>query len=84
MIAQIYGCGQMIRHADRSRMVVDEKEGKANFVTDYDRRVQEEAERCLGEVFPEAVFVGEEERCHASIEKGRHLSSIRSMEPPIL
>lgn len=71
MIAQIYGCGQMIRHADRSRMVVDEKEGKANFVTDYDRRVQEEAERCLGEVFPEAVFVGEEEDVHASIEKGQ-------------
>ena len=61
----------MIRHADRSRMVVDEKEGKANFVTDYDRRVQEEAERCLGEVFPEAVFVGEEEGCPRLHRKGQ-------------
>lgn len=70
IIAQIYDCGQTIKNADRSSIVVSEKEGKANFVTSYDKNIQETIRERLLTVFPSAVFVGEEEDIHESIEKG--------------
>lgn len=63
-------CGEIILHADRSRSCIDEKVGHANFVTTYDKKVQQELQRRLLEILPEAVFVGEEEDIHASIAKG--------------
>ena len=70
IIAQIFDCGQTIKYADRSNVVVSEKEGKANFVTSYDKSIQEQIKERLLNVFPNAVFVGEEEDIHESIEKG--------------
>lgn len=67
---EVYECGQMLKEADRSRVRIDAKEGHANFVTTYDKRLQEELQKRLQRIVPESVFVGEEEDLHASIEKG--------------
>lgn len=63
-------CGEIILHADRSKTGIDEKAGHANFVTEYDKKVQAELQKRLLSFLPEAVFVGEEEDIHASVEKG--------------
>lgn len=63
-------CGEIMLNADRTGNYVDEKGGHANFVTIYDKKVQEELKRKLFEILPEAVFVGEEDDMHASIKKG--------------
>ena len=63
-------CGGIILNADRNRSVVDEKAGHANFVTTYDKMIQEKLKKELLSLLPEAVFVGEEEDVHASVEKG--------------
>lgn len=54
-------CGKIMLQADRSGAFVDEKEGHANFVTTYDKKVQEELKKQLLAILPEAHFVGEEE-----------------------
>lgn len=66
----VRACGEIILHADRSKGCIDEKAGHANFVTSYDKKVQQELQKRLLEILPEAVFVGEEEDIHASIAKG--------------
>lgn len=63
-------CGEIILHADRSKSHIDEKAGHANFVTAYDKKVQQILQKNLLQLLPEAVFVGEEEDIHASIAKG--------------
>ncbi len=63
-------CAQIILQAKRSKENVHEKAGKANFVTKYDKKVQEAIRKKLLNILPEAVFVGEEEDIHASVEKG--------------
>ena len=63
-------CGQILRQAKCSEAMIDEKDGHANFVTAYDKKIQEELKEKLLEIIPQAVFVGEEEDIHASIEKG--------------
>ncbi|MDE7321181.1 MAG: inositol monophosphatase [Lachnospiraceae bacterium] len=63
-------CGEIILRADRSRSCIGEKAGHANFVTTYDKKVQQELQKRLLQILPEAVFVGEEEDIHASIAKG--------------
>lgn len=68
---EVYECGRIIKEAVRSRVMVDEKEGHANFVTVYDKRIQEELKKRLLALVPDAVFVGEEEEIHASVSKGK-------------
>lgn len=63
-------CAQIMLQADRSHAGVDEKAGKANLVTKYDKMVQEALQEKLLTILPEAVFVGEEEDIHASIKEG--------------
>lgn len=63
-------CGEIILHADRSKNHIDEKAGHANFVTIYDKRVQQILQERLLQLLPGAAFVGEEEDTHASIETG--------------
>lgn len=53
-------CGEMLLTADRSHMGIDAKEGAANFVTEYDTRVQKQLFAQLGQILPQARFVGEE------------------------
>lgn len=54
-------CGKIMLGANRSGAFIDEKEGHANFVTTYDKKVQEELKKRLLAILPEAHFVGEEE-----------------------
>lgn len=63
-------CARIMLQADRSHAGVDEKQGKANLVTKYDKMVQEALQEKLSAILPEAVFVGEEEDIHASIQEG--------------
>lgn len=70
MIECVKECGEIILNADRTACMVDAKVGEANFVTTYDKRVQEVLQEKLLKILPEATFVGEEEDIHASIEKG--------------
>jgi len=63
-------CGGIMLHAERSKGGIDEKAGHGNFVTAYDKKIQQMLQKSLLEILPEAVFVGEEEDIHASIEKG--------------
>lgn len=53
-------CGQLVLNAERTGQMVSAKEGHANFVTVYDKKVQEELERRLLLLLPEAKFLGEE------------------------
>ena len=68
--AAIRAAGDIILNADRSTETVESKEGHANFVTSYDKAVQEMLKKRLLEILPEAVFVGEEEDVHAQIREG--------------
>ncbi|MCR4903908.1 MAG: inositol monophosphatase [Butyrivibrio sp.] len=52
--------GKIILKADRSNNVITSKEGHANFVTKYDKKVQEVLENKLLDILPKARFVGEE------------------------
>jgi Archaeal fructose-1,6-bisphosphatase and related enzymes of inositol monophosphatase family len=70
IIAAVRTCGTIILNADRTKSGIDEKAGHANFVTAYDKKVQEELQKKLLAILPEAVFVGEEEDVHASVADG--------------
>lgn len=63
-------CAQIMLRADHAHAGVDEKAGKANLVTKYDKMVQKALQEKLMDILPEAVFVGEEEDIHASIQEG--------------
>ena len=54
------GAGEIMLNA-RSIMDVETKQGRANYVTEYDEKVQEYLFEELGKILPEAHFVGEEE-----------------------
>ncbi|HAG69393.1 MAG TPA: inositol monophosphatase [Lachnospiraceae bacterium] len=54
-------CGLFILNADRRKSHVISKEGHANFVTDYDKKVQEILRRELLALLPGSRFVGEED-----------------------
>ena len=53
--------GRIIRSASGIEEMVHTKEGRANYVTAYDEKVQEYLFGCLRGILPEAHFVGEEE-----------------------
>lgn len=65
-----YSCGEILRNADRSNISVDEKSGCANFVTDYDRRIEEILRKKLKEVVPQSMFIGEEGEYAAFTSEG--------------
>lgn len=66
----VHDCGKIMLEAVRTSDMVDEKEGHANFVTTYDKKVQETLKEKLTEILPAAAFVGEEDDIHTSIQKG--------------
>jgi len=72
MIDRVKQCGQLILNAERSTMAIDSKEGPANFVTEYDKKVQQYLERELKEIVPDARFIGEEENTNTASDKGRY------------
>ena len=56
----VRACGQFIKDIDREHLHVDAKSGRANFVTEYDKLVQERLRTGLLGIMPDAHFVGEE------------------------
>ena len=53
-------CGQIMLDAEKIKETVTTKEGHGNFVTFYDRKIQEILEKELTELLPESRFMGEE------------------------
>ena len=53
-------CGQLVKNADRQHLHIDSKAGHANFVTEYDKKVQERLRAGLCAIMPDAHFIGEE------------------------
>lgn len=70
MIRIIKEGGEIILSARHIGETVTTKEGKGNFVTAYDKKVQAFLFERLGELLPEAVFVGEEEESHPDVKNG--------------
>ena len=68
----VRACGQFIKNADRSQLHVDAKGGHANFVTEYDKQVQERLRVGLREIMPDAHFVGEEGTTQAFAPVGKY------------
>lgn len=63
IIAAAKECGQVMLCADRNHFAIQDKAGKANFVTEYDCKIQKLLEAKLAKILPEAEFLGEEEDC---------------------
>jgi len=68
--AIVRDCGQILLTARRDEGYVSEKAGRGNFVTTYDKLVQQTLRERLLALTPQAVFVGEEEELHASVSRG--------------
>lgn len=58
--ALVRDCGAIIRNINRSELKIDTKSGRANFVTEYDKLVQERLQDGLRTIRPSVGFVGEE------------------------
>ncbi|MCQ2534630.1 MAG: inositol monophosphatase [Clostridia bacterium] len=65
-------CGEIIKNADRESIAIDEKTGRANFVTEYDRMVQDKLNQGLSEIVNDALFVGEEGETNTFSSKGKY------------
>ncbi|MEA5049006.1 MAG: inositol monophosphatase family protein [Eubacteriales bacterium] len=57
----VRSAGELLPKAAKAGVVVQEKEGIGNFVTDCDVAVQHFLQKALKELLPQAAFVGEEE-----------------------
>ena len=64
-------CGQLVKDADRRNLHVDSKAGHANFVTDYDKKVQDRLKGGLLKIMPDAHFMGEEGTTQEFSPKGK-------------
>lgn len=67
----VHECGQFIKDADRSQLHIDSKGGRANFVTEYDKKVQEQLRTGLLKLMPDAHFIGEEGTTQAFSSSGK-------------
>lgn len=65
-------CGNFIKNADRSTIQIDAKAGHANFVTEYDKKVQEKLKEGLLKMEPDAIFIGEEGEKQTFSNKGKY------------
>ena len=69
--ALVRECGLLMRGVDKSELLVDAKAGHANFVTDYDKRIQEKLRTGLDKAIPGAAFIGEEDASQEYSNKGK-------------
>lgn len=70
IIEAVKECAAIILSAHDIEHDIEEKEGAANFVTKYDKMVQNEIFAKLKMILPKAHLVGEEENVHDSVESG--------------
>ena len=71
IIDLVRDCGQLVKDADRHNLHVDAKAGHANFVTDYDKKVQDRLKGGLLKIMPDAHFMGEEGTTQEFSPKGK-------------
>ena len=64
-------CGAFIRNADRTQLHVDSKAGHGNFVTEYDKKVQQRLKDGLAAIMPDVSFIGEEGSSRDFSDTGR-------------
>ena len=64
------GAGGIMKEAVRPKVM--EKSGHANFVTEYDEKIQEYLIKSLSEILPDAAFLGEEDGQDVFTEKMKH------------
>lgn len=64
-------CGELIKNANRDELQIDSKAGHANFVTEYDKRVQDMLKEGLKEIAADVKFIGEEGEAQGFLDKGR-------------
>lgn len=57
--------------ADRNSLEIDEKAGPANFVTEYDKKIENILSEELLSLLPDAGFIGEEGEQALFSDKGR-------------
>lgn len=70
IIPIIREAGRIMTEAVHIEETAEEKSGRANFVTEYDKRVQSFLFQKLAKVLPKAGFIGEEEEEHPALLKG--------------
>ncbi len=72
IIQVVKDCGQYILKAKRDTMEIDSKAGPANFVTEYDKKIQDLLEINLKNIVPDAKFVGEEDDENSFSDQGKY------------
>ncbi len=66
----MYRCADIMLQAENIQNKVTSKEGHANFVTEYDKRVQAALEKELLTILPDAVMIGEEDDIQKELPDG--------------
>ena len=70
IIAVVRKAGEIMLSADHIEETVEEKSGRANYVTAYDKKVQAFLFDRLAGVFPDAAFIGEEKEENPPVSEG--------------
>ena len=70
IIAVVREAGEIMLNADHIEETVEEKSGRANYVTAYDKKVQTFLFDRLAGVFPDAAFIGEEKEENPPVSEG--------------
>lgn len=68
--AAVLESSKILLEAEHIAETIKDKGGHANFVTEYDTRVQKDIFKRLGKILPEANFMGEEEDAQTFSDKG--------------
>ena len=67
----VKNCGAIMLGADRRSLGINEKAGPANFVTEYDKKIENILREELLSLLPDAGFIGEEGEQALFSDKGR-------------
>ena len=70
IIAVVRKAGEIMLNADHIEETAEEKSGRANYVTAYDKKVQAFLFDRLAKVLPDAVFIGEEKEENPPVSEG--------------
>lgn len=70
IIAVVRKAGEIMLSADHIEETVEEKSGRANYVTAYDKKVQAFLFDKLAGVLPDAAFIGEEKEENPPVSEG--------------
>lgn len=66
----VVSCAEIMLNAEKISEAVTSKEGHANYVTEYDKKVQAALYQKLLSIVPDAVMIGEEDDIHRELPEG--------------